>query len=216
MWFRVGVSADVDIDGWLAEQGYGLAASKQLARGALEGAGLTRSGKQRLSTEKLARAQHVLDEQFFLHCSSADCMAFAKGTGKVLVACEPRTACGRCGGSTNQRAVTELLEAGAKRVAIVGGSPTLRQALESMVEGVALELRLVDGTRARPLDQAKADLLWADVVVLWGATELHHKVSNQYQDAAAQVPEWKRKLVHVPKRGIAQVLAGAIEHLRRR
>ena len=46
-----------------------------------------------------------------------------------------------------------------------------------------------------------------------GATELHHKVSNQYQDSATGA--WKHKLVHVPKRGIAQLFAGLLTHLQR-
>jgi hypothetical protein len=112
--------------------------------------------------------------------------------------------------------VKDVVEAcqrkGFSKLVIVGGSPTVRQELERLVPS-ALELRLVDGTKARPLDQAKADLQWGDVVLLWGATELHHKVSNQYQDSATGA--WKRKLVHVPKRGIAQLFAGLLTHLQR-
>ncbi len=78
--------------------------------------------------------------------------------------------------------------------------------------GKAIELRLVDGTRHRPIDRAKADLDWADRVLLWGATELHHKVSKQYADASAT----RHKVVHVPRRGVAQLLTGAIESVRRR
>jgi hypothetical protein len=37
-------------------------------------------------------------------------------------------------------------------------------------------------------------------------------VSNQYQDSATGA--WKRKLVHVPKRGIAQLFAGLLTHLK--
>jgi hypothetical protein len=212
------VSADVEIDGWLAELGFGLEASRRAARQSLEAAGITRAGKQRLSVEKLDRAEEMLRSLFFLHCASSECVSYATASGKTMLACEPRSTCMRCGGSSNQRAVTELLEllrAEQKgRVVIVGGSPPTRQELERLV-GDSIELRLIDGTKGRPAELAKVDLLWADVVVLWGATELHHKVSNQYQDGAAAVPAWKRKLVHVPKRGIAQLLAGAIDHLRR-
>lgn len=143
-------------------------------------------------------------------------MAFANASGRQPVACEPRNTCQRCFGSDNARAVKDVLDACRKRgfskLVIVGGSPTVRQELERLVPS-ELELRLVDGTRARAVDQAKADLQWGDVVLLWGATELHHKVSNQYQDSATGA--WKRKLVHVPKRGIAQLLAGLLTHLQR-
>lgn len=210
------MSADVEIDAWLAQAGYGLPDSKAKARAALEAAGLTRAGKQRLSTEKAPKAQAALEARFFLHCATLECVAFAKASGKEPLRCEPKGTCQRCGGSDNQRAVRDLLDAcrqaRASRVVIVGGSPSVREELERLI-GSALELRLVDGTKARPIEQAKADLAWADLVLLWGATELHHKVSNQYQDSA-QGPV-KKKLVHVPKRGIAQLLAGAVEHLRR-
>jgi hypothetical protein len=210
------VSADVEIDAWLAQVGFGLADVRAKGRAALEATGVTRAGKQRLSTEKLGKAQAVLAEKFFLHCATPECVAFAKASGKEAVRCEPKGTCQRCGGSDNQRAVTDLVEActqrGLSKIVIVGGSPAVREELQRLV-GSALELRLVDGTKARPIDQAKADLAWGDVVLLWGATELHHKVSNQYQDSA-QGP-LKRKLVHVPKRGIAQLLAGAVEHVRR-
>lgn len=143
-------------------------------------------------------------------------MAFANASGRQPVPCDPRNTCQRCFGSDNARAVKDVLDACRKRgfskLVIVGGSPTVRQELERLVPS-ALELRLVDGTRARAVDQAKADLQWGDVVLLWGATELHHKVSNQYQDSATGA--WKRKLVHVPRRGIAQLLAGLLSHLQR-
>ena len=181
----------------------------------METAGLTRPGKTRISQEKLDRAAALLEEKVFLHCSQPECLVFAKASGKEPVPCDPRNACQRCSGSDNARAVKDVLEAcqrkGFSKLVIVGGSPTVRHELERLVPSV-LELRLVDGTKARPLDQAKADLQWGDVVLLWGATELHHKVSNQYQDSATGA--WKRKLVHVPKRGIAQLLAGLLTHLK--
>lgn len=210
------MSADVEIDAWLAAEGFGLPEVKGKARAALEAAGLTRAGKQRLSMEKVPRAREALEAKFFLHCATPECVAFAKASGKDAVRCEPKSACRRCGGSDNQRAVRDLVEAcrarGASKLVVVGGSPSVREELERLV-GSALELRLVDGTRAKPIEQAKADLAWADLVLLWGATELHHKVSKQYSDSVSG--ETKRKLVHVPKRGIAQLLAGAVEHLKR-
>jgi hypothetical protein len=169
-----------------------------------------------MSNEKLEKAAAVLAERFFLHCTQADCVAYAKSSGKEPVASAVKNACQRCGGSDNSRAVKDVAEAcrrkGFSKIVIVGGSPTVRQELERLVPS-SLELRLVDGTTARPLAQAKADLQWGDVVLLWGATELHHKVSNQYQDSATGA--WKQKLVHIPKRGIAQLFAGLLTHLQK-
>ena len=204
------------MDAWLAAAGFGSPASKAKARSVLEGAGLTRPGKARISNQKLERAAATLAKAVFLHCSQQECVAFAKASGHDKVQCEPRNFCQRCAGSDNARAVKDVVDAcreqGLSKLVIVGGSPTVRQELKRLVPD-EIELRLVDGTKARPLDQAKADLQWGDVVLLWGATELHHKVSNQYQDIATGA--WKRKLVHVPKRGIAQLLAGLLSHLQR-
>lgn len=210
------MSGDVEIAAWLAEQGFGLPASTAAARATLEGAGLTRPGKARLSVEKLPRAAELLAATFFLHCAQPECEGFARATGCTPLRCEPRTTCQRCGGSDNARAAKDVLAACARRgvskLVVVGGSPAVREELERLLGG-ALELRLVDGTRARPVEQAKADLAWADAVLLWGATELHHKVSNQYQDGAHG--PLKKKLVHVARRGIAQLLVGLRLHLER-
>lgn len=89
-----------------------------------------------------------------------------------------------------------------RRLVVVGGTPATREELARLL-GAQIELRLVDGTVHRPIERAKADLEWADKVLLWGATELHHKVSKQYADVTAM----KHKVVHVPRRGIAQLLA---------
>ena len=169
-----------------------------------------------MSNEKLERAAAVLGEKLFLHCTQPECLAFAQASGREALQCEPRNFCQRCGGSDNSRAVKDVLDAcrqrGLSKLVIVGGSPTVRQELERLVPN-ELELRLVDGTKARPLDQAKADLQWGDVVLLWGATELHHKVSLQYTNLTQ--PEQKRKLVRVQQRGVAALLQAAVDHLRK-
>jgi hypothetical protein len=210
------VSADLEIDGWLDALGYALTDSRARARAALEEGGLTRAGKTRMSVEKQAKAEALLAARFFRHCPQPDCVAFAQGSGREPIPCEPRSACERCGGSDNQRAVTELVELctkrGFRKLVVVGGSPAVREELERLLDG-KLELRLVDGTHHRPVDRAIADLEWADLCLLWGATELHHKVSMQYTNA---VPALKKKILHVPKRGIAQLLASAVESLRDR
>lgn len=205
------MSSDVSIDEWLKARGYGSAAAKTVAREALEAAGLTRPGKQRLSNEKLGRAAAVLSEKLYLHCQSTECVAAAAHSGRVSVLCDPKPHCMSCGGSDNQRAVADFVQAfGRGKLCIVGGSPSVWEELERLFAG-RVELRLVDGTIRRTSDHAKADLEWADLVLLWGATELHHKVSMHYSNAPQPV---KKKVVHVPKRGIAQLLAGALEHLR--
>lgn len=208
------MSADVAIDAWLTQQGYGLPSTRPSAHAALEEAGLTRAGKKRISAEKLARALEALRARFFLHCSSSECTRFAKVSGRAPLPCDPKSACERCGGSDNRRAATQLIEAcqraAVSRLVIVGGSPAVREELEAAL-GEALSLRMVDGTERRTIDNSKADMQWGDLVLLWGASELHHKVSMQYTNLTQ--PELKAKLVRVQQRGVAALLQAAVDHL---
>ena len=100
--------------------------------------------------------------------------------------------------------------AGVKRLVVVAGSPAVRGELAATL-GAALQLRMVDGTERRTIDHSKADMAWGDLVLLWGASELHHKVSMQYTNLADPA----HKLVRVQTRGVAALLQAAVDHLRR-
>ncbi len=79
---------------------------------------------------------------------------------------------------------------------------------------IRLELRLVDGTERRTPGPGPAqDLDWAELVLLWGGSELDHRVSSLYTGAP---PPLRRKLVHTSQRGIAALLESAVVHLSRR
>jgi hypothetical protein len=93
----------------------------------------------------------------------------------------------------------------------VGGSPAVREELRDAL-GQALSLRLVDGTERRSLSQARFDLEWGDLVLLWGGSELDHRVSTLYTGASAAL---RRKLVHASKRGVAALLEAAVTFLER-
>ena len=207
------MSQDREIAGWLADLGFGLPQGLARSRAALEEAGLTRPGKERMSDEKLGRASELLAGKFFLHCESKECTAFAAGSGREPVLASRRASCERCGGSDNRRAVTDFLEAcrrrGVRRVVVVGGSPSVREELQSRL-GTALELRLIDGTERRTQDRAKGDLEWADLVLVWGSSELNHKVSLLYTTGS---PALRHKVLTVARRGVAALLAGAMAHL---
>lgn len=205
------MSTEIEIERFIVEQGFP-AASRADARAALELAELTREGKTRMSSEKIERAAAALREVFALHCQSQECITWAHQTGKTVLQAENKQTCHRCAGSENSRAAQELLESGIHRLVVVGGSASTREELERLLGDSTLELRLVDGTHHRAPERARADLEWADRVLLWGATELHHKVSKQYADIAAT----KFKIVHIPRRGISQLLHAAVESMRRR
>ena len=210
------MSGDQAIDAWLAERGYASPAARASARAELEAQGLTRAGKQRMSDEKLPRAADALRAKFALHCTSPECISWARASGRMPMPCEPRTTCERCGGSENRRAEMELKEAfrkaGVRKLLVVGGSPSVREDLEEHL-GEDIELRLIDGTERRTLDRARADLEWADVALVWGASELHHKVSLQYTQAP---PPLNKKVVNSRQRGIKMALGEVVEHLGRR
>ena len=207
------MSADRAIDAWLAELGFGLPGAAGRARAALEEARLTHPGKTRISDEKLARALSALHGRFYLWCGAPGCEREARASGREPVQCEPRSRCERCGGSNNRRAEAELVEAfrrkGTRRLVVVGGSPAVREELAAALGG-KLELRMIDGTERRTADRARGDLEWADLVLVWGASELHHKVSTLYTQAGGAQ---RRKVVLVARRGVAALLAAAIEHL---
>jgi hypothetical protein len=210
------VSADVEIDGWLLGVGFGPGPARQAARAALEEAQLTRMGKARMSEQKLERATAELDARFSLHCASPACAEAARRSGRYVLPAATKALCPHCGGSDNARAARDLVAAcagaGVRRLLVVGGSPSVREELRAAL-GTALELRCVDGTERRTQERARSDLDWADLVLLWGGTELDHKVSTHY----AHPPAGQRgKLVHVAKRGIAALLSAAVEHLRRK
>lgn len=169
-----------------------------------------------MSEEKLPRAAQMLASRFCLHCESPACAEHALASRREPLRCEPRSTCERCGGSSNRRAETEFLEACAaahvRHLVVVGGSPAVREELAAALSS-KLELRMVDGTERRTADRAKSDLDWADLVLVWGASELHHDVSIKYTQVS---PQLRKKVVHVVRRGVAALLAEGAVHLNRR
>jgi hypothetical protein len=177
---------DVAIDDFLRSLGLAPAAARR-ARALLEAERITNPRKSRISEAKLDRARQAIDARFARFCSS--CAGRTDAGGREVIAV-PASACTRCGGSRNSRALAEMAEAcaaaGIARVVVVGGSPDVRRELGS-VRG-ALELRLIDGTERRTRAAALRDLDWADLVVIGGSSELGHKVSSLYTRAGCPTP----------------------------
>ncbi len=208
---------DRDIAELLAELGFADTAAMQAARGALEQAGLTSSRKTRVSEEKIPRIAALLDQTFARCCPSPACrgaLARLKPAAQLLAVADPRN-CEHCGGSDNLKAVRLLAEAcrrrGISRIVVVGGSPSVREEILAL-KPQEWELRLVDGTERRTLDRARADLDWAHLVLIWGSSELDHKVSKLYTDATGPA---RRKVVHTARRGVAALFTAGAEHLAR-
>ncbi len=178
---------------------------------ALEDAGLSRAAKPRINLDKRQAVEALLPTLFMRVCARGDCNAKARPIAPprtITLASRPEF-CEICAGSVNRAAIDDMIRAclrqGWKRLCIVGGSPNTRREIESLVAG-RLELRLVDGTRSQTLKQANHDVQWADRTVLWGGTQLDHKVSKLYRGPT---------VFTAPNRGLADLASAVVESARR-
>lgn len=171
----------IPIDDLLDRLGYRTADARHAARAAIEAAGLTNPRKQRIASSKLAAVRDVLAAQFVIVCARATCRARVTSEPRTIVDAAQPADCSICGGQQNRAAIDQAIGAlaarGFRRVVVVGGSPGTHDELRGLI-GDRLELRLVAGTDRRTGRDARADLAWADLVVVWGGTELDHKVSK--------------------------------------
>lgn len=182
-----------------------------LARGVLEHAGLTNPRKQRITASKTGAARAAIDAEIARVCRR--CAADAADETRVVVVV-PGPACARCGGSANVRALDDLASAarvgGVRRLVLVGGSPDVRREF-ARLEG-ELELRLIDGMERRTKNESERDVAWADVIVVAGASELAHRVSNLY----TRDPRARRQVVVSSRRGVEAIAGEVVRHLRLR
>lgn len=169
---------------------------------------LTRPGKQAISEEKLSRVRELLAKRFALSCG--DCTAVVRKLrpeAELLVVADER--CEHRGGSDHRGAALRFIAAcqGARvrRVLIVGGNPTSRQALTRHLEN--LDVQLIDGTGGLSATRARQLMDWADLVLIWGKTQLAHRVSTHFTSAQ------DRKVVTAAKRGIGGLLDAGTRHL---
>jgi len=204
--------SDHDIAQLLAGLGYGVPADAAKARAHLEARGLTRPGKLRISDEKRPRVEAALAERFAVLCANPLCAKAAAGAREVIQAV-PRARCEHCGGSDNRQALLRLESLAARekmtKFVVVGGSPAVRDELRAL-KPAAWTMRLIDGTQRRTQRDAQADLDWADLILVWGGSELDHKVSHLYTDATGAL---RKKVVLLAKRGVAALLHAAADHL---
>ncbi|MBI4577234.1 MAG: hypothetical protein HY722_13330 [Planctomycetes bacterium] len=202
---------DVAIDTMLERLGFGHPEARGPARAALEEAGLTHAGKQRIHRAKEVSCEETLRGRYAVSCGRSGCVAALAGDSRPRLPPSGPSDCEVCRGSDNRAATAELLQAlagrGVRKVVVVGGSPAAREEIQRLLAPAGLKLRLVDGTARRTGDQARGDLAWADLVVVWGGTELDHKVSTLYTDGRP------RHVVSASRRGIAAVADAVLRHL---
>jgi hypothetical protein len=211
----------IEVDALLRDLGYAHRKALKASRAALIRAGLTRDGKSAIPASKRGSAADLLRREFALLCSNSDCReeyearirsGMAPAGRKILPALDEGR-CEVCGGSNNARAVGRLIRLlalhGVRRMLVVGGSPASRAQLESLLAGT-VALRLVSGTQRRTREEARRDLEWADLTVVWGGTQLDHKVSNLYSRGRTS----GAFIVMLRRRGIealAQVVSDRLE-----
>lgn len=165
---------------------------------ALASAGLSRPEKSNISGAKREAAADTIAEQFVLVCNRGDCRAEAHGDERSLAPAADPSFCEMCGGSPAAAAI-EAMEAacaaaGVQRIVVLGGSPAVRARMKRDI-GPPLEMRLIDGTAARSRGDARGDLDWADLVVIWAGTELAHKATMAY-------PAGDPRVITVARRGV--------------
>jgi hypothetical protein len=146
-------------------------------------------------------AERLLEDRLVLLGPGVE-LADPEGVAVLRV---PPARCEVTGGSDIQAAFVEFVRACRSRrlhvVTVVGGSPAYRKQLRALAAAVpdAPKLRLVSGSERRPGWRAEADLRGSDLVVVWGATELDHAVSEAYHSSGGRV-------LRVAHRGIARML----------
>ncbi|MCW5776791.1 MAG: hypothetical protein KIS87_10155 [Phycisphaeraceae bacterium] len=178
---------------------------------ALREAGLSRPEKRAISSAKRDDVERVLRGRFMPVCTRGDCRAAAEplAEGRTIAPAASPDACEICGGSANSAAIDRMVEAcraaGWTHLCIVGGSPATRKDVRRALAG-RLEVTFVEGTASRTARQARDDTARADRVVLWGGTELAHKVSTLYTGP---------KVIQMAKRGVAALAEAVSESARR-
>lgn len=202
---------DTELGALLESLGFRGEAAGAAALAVLVDAKLTRPGKVRIDDAKLDGARRVLRDALAPVCGSPVCVAAAARERPGAAPLEvPAAACCICEGSEQRRGATRLGRVAARRartrLVVVGGSPETRRQLTELVTA-PVELRLVDGVGRMTADVARAHLAWADLVLIWGSTELDHKVSQHFSSAA--------NAITVAKRGVASLLEAAAARLER-
>ena len=188
----------------LVELGYDHPQAAARAVEVLIAAGLLNPKRSALAASKLEACRGALALFFVLLCDH--CATRSEDTRDRLSVADRRR-CERCGGSSNRAAVENAAESfrgrGLRRLVVVGGSPSAHEELRRLWP---LDLRVVDGTERHMGWQARANLDWADLVVVWASTELNHATSGHYTSVRGEL---RRKVVVAPRRGI-EALADAI------
>jgi hypothetical protein len=193
------VDAVISIDALLQSAGYDTPSANQAARRVLQEARLTREGKRGIATYKEEAALEALAGALVRVCSRACRELAPAGRAPVLssVSCEV------CANSNNRRAALAAARAlqrnGVRRVLVVGGKESQQREIARVFNGRGVDVEGVDGTSASHSQKdAKAKMGRAELLVVWGSTQLRHAVSELYTSE----PPPHLRIVRVSRRSI--------------
>ena len=211
------VDAVIPIARLLADTGLVTPEAQAQARTLLEQHGLTSPRKQQIAMVKVDRARALLTEHLRITCDNAECMTLAADTwpGKAPLIGAPAH-CAICGGSSQRRAARFLAVAlgrvGISRVLLLGGTPPQHATLRELLAADPIALRTVDGsTRGHSAAEAAPHVAWAQLLVIWASTPLHHKVSVAYTSQAPAT----LSVITVTRRGVESLCRGIIAEVER-
>ena len=200
------MAKDLPIAKLLRECGYHSDAAQAAGREALDAAGVTRPGKDRIVEWKRPDVVAVLKARVTLLCAPCRTAglgdeypdAVTAGAGDRCIVCE---------GSATRRGALILTRACQRarfhRVIFVGGNPDVHRELPLLL-GNDLDVRVVDGMTSRPGRDVQREIDGCDVVVLLGSTEISHTVSATWAGP---------KTVATQSRGISAFLLEAAEKI---
>jgi|CXWL01.1.fsa_nt_gi hypothetical protein len=200
---------EVVIGEFLRDEGFDTPVAAGRARRVLEQSAVTRPGKHAFVETKLESARSALAVTLIRVCGEA-CLAVDRSgpssAREPVVVTQP--SCEVCGGSNNRRAAIEarraLARKGIRRIVVVGGSPGTREQLNRVFEGAEVEMKLIDGTsKSLTAKEAIAHEQWAQLVIIWGSTELRHAVSALY----TKEPPPHLRLITVGRRSVEALCA---------
>ncbi|NTU85392.1 MAG: hypothetical protein HGA45_39575 [Chloroflexales bacterium] len=211
------MDAVIPIAKLLRDEGFISKEAQAQARALLERYGLTSPRKQNIALSKVERIRAVFADELSRSCGDPDCVQLADAhlPGQEHIVVPPRH-CTICGGSSQRRAARVLKMAlergGITRLIILGGTPPQHTTLRDLFAGDQVELRLIDGsTRAHSAAEAALQLAWAQLLIVWAATPLHHKVSVAYTSNAPP----SLRLITIARRGVESLCRGIAEALMR-
>lgn len=203
------VGGEVIIDEFLRGEGFDTPAAAARARAVLEEGGVTRPGKHAFVATKLESARVMLAGTLIRVCGDACRVVDRAGptaARESVIVTQP--SCEVCGGSNNRRAAIAarraLARRGIRRIVVVGGSPGTREQLQREFAGADVEMKLIDGTvKSLTAKEAIAHEQWAQLVIIWGSTELRHAVSALY----TKEPPPHLRLITVGRRSVEALCA---------